>query len=365
MHIAVMPGDGIGPEITSVTVAVLHLLNDRLGLGLTFDEHEIGLASLRRVGTTLPDDAMEAARRADGILLGPVSHHEYPARAQGGVNVSAACRIAFDLYANIRPSRSRRGLPHWGRTPMDLVIVRENTEGFYADRSMFAGTGEFMPDEDMALAIRKITARASRRSAACAFEQARARRRRVTAVHKGNVLKLSEALFLREVRSVAAMYPDVAYDEQIVDAVAALLVRDAARYDVIVTTNMFGDILSDEAAELSGSLGLAGSINVGDEHGMAQAQHGSAPDIAGRNRANPASLLLSAAMLLEWLSNRHSLPGLADAAGIIERGIDALVADPATRTPDLGGTLGTREFSEALCDSIRAGRHDPRDRRAP
>ena len=274
-------------------------------------------------------------------------------RAQGGINPSAELRVVLDLYANIRPSRSREGLRHWGRTSMDLVIVRENTEGFYADRNMHQGIGEFMPDPDMALSVRKVTAKASRRIAQSAFELARKRRKKVTAVHKANVLRISDALFLREVRAVAAEFPDIAYDEQLVDSMAAMLVRDAARFDVVVTTNMFGDILSDEASELSGSLGLAGSVNASETHCMAQAQHGSAPDIAGQDRANPTSLILSAAMLLEWLSIRHGRQAFADAHRAIDSAIDALLKDPARRTPDLGGSLGTRAFTDALCRELK------------
>jgi 3-isopropylmalate dehydrogenase len=228
---------------------------------------------------------------------------------------------------------------------MDLVIVRENTEGFYADRNMHQGIGEFMPTPDVALAVRKVTASASERIARSAFELAMKRRRKVTAVHKQNVMRISDALFLGEVRKVAGEFPGVAYDEQLVDSMAAMLVRDAARYDVIVTTNMFGDILSDEAAELSGSLGLAGSINASRTHCMAQAQHGSAPDIAGQDRANPVSLMLSAAMLLQWL-------GFPRAHDAIDGAIDRLLADPARRTRDLGGTLGTRAFAEELCKEL-------------
>jgi 3-isopropylmalate dehydrogenase len=352
MHIAVLPGDGIGPEIADATVRVLERASEAGALGLTFERHTIGLAALAAAGTTFPATALAACRAADGIVLGPVSHLEYPPRAEGGINVSGELRVLLDLYANLRPSRSRAGVPHWGRTEMDLVIVRENTEGFYADRNMFAGSGEFMPDPDMALAIRKITAKASRRIAVTAFELARERRRDVTAVHKVNVLTVSDGLFLREVRAVAAAYPDVAYHEQLVDAMAALLVRDAARFDVIVTTNMFGDTLSDEAAELSGSLGLGASINAGQTHCMAQAQHGSAPDIAGRDVANPASLIASGAMLLDWLATRHRRDDLRAAARAIEAALDALLADPARRTADLGGPLGTRAFADALCGEI-------------
>lgn len=281
-----------------------------------------------------------------------MSHLEYPPRAEGGVNPSGGLRIALDLYANIRPARSREGLPHWGRTAMDLIIARENTEGFYADRNMHQGLGEFMPTPDLALSVRKISAQGSRRIAKAAFELARARRRKVTAVHKVNVLKVTEGLFLREVRAVAEQFPDVQYEEQLVDSMAALLVRDAARFDVVVTTNMYGDILSDEAAELSGSLGLAASINAGDDHCMAQAQHGSAPDIAGQDRANPASLMLSAAMLLGWLGRRHGREAFGAAEQAIEAAVDAAIRDPRRRTRDLGGTLGTREFAQTVCEGL-------------
>ena len=354
MRMVVLPGDGIGPEITAATVRVLELVSKRFGLGLTFEQHDVGFASLNSRGSTITPEVLEACRGAQGIVLGPVSHSDYPPRAEGGINVSSELRIQLDLYANIRPSRSRDGLEHWGRTPMDLVIVRENTEGFYSDRNMYQGIGEFMPDPDMALSIRKITAKGSHRIARSAFELARKRRRKVTSVHKANVLKLSEALFLRECRKVAKEFPDVTYDEQLVDSMTALLVRDAQRFDCVVTTNMFGDILSDLAAELSGSLGLAGSINAGTTHCMAQAQHGSAPDIAGQDRANPTSLVLSAAMLLEWLSIKHGKDAFATAARAIEGATDTLLKDPARRTRDLGGALGTQGFTEALCREIEA-----------
>ena len=348
MKILALAGDGIGPEITAVTLRVLERLDRRFDLGVRVETHDVGLAALKASGTTLPDAVVEACRAADGFILGPVSHLDYPPRAQGGRNPSGDLRITLDLYANLRPSRSYEGLPHWGRTPMDLVIARENTEGFYADRNMHQGIGEFMPTPDLALSVRKISAQASRRIAETAFRLARRRRRKVTAVHKANVLKVTEGLFLREVRAVAEAHPDVAYDEQLVDSMAAMLVRDAARFDVVVTTNMYGDILSDEAAELSGSLGLAASINAGERHCMAQAQHGSAPDIAGKDLANPCSLLLSTGMLLGWLGERHGKDNFSAAQRALEGALADLIRDPATRTRDLGGTLGTRAFADAL-----------------
>jgi 3-isopropylmalate dehydrogenase len=172
-------------------------------------------------------------------------------------------------------------------------------------------------------------------------------------VHKANELRLSDGLFLREVRAVAAEHPDVALDEMIVDAAAAALIRDPARFDVVVTTNMYGDILSDEASELAGSLGLGASLNAGESHAIAQAQHGSAPDIAGKDRANPAALILSAAMLLTWLGGRErGSARLVEAAQTIEAAVEAVLATPALRTPDLGGTLGTRAFGEAAAERV-------------
>ncbi len=351
MKILVLPGDGIGPEITEATVEVLGALDRLSGLGLELEQHDIGLASLAAQGSTLPDAVLARVTEVDGTILGPVSHYDYPAREQGGANPSAELRSRFELYANLRPCRSVEGLSVL-RTPMDLVIVRENTEGFYSDRSMHAGSGEFMPDPDSAFSIRKVTARASTRVARAAFELARTRRGQVTAVHKANVLKLSDGLFLRCVRDVAAEFPDVELRELIVDAAAARLIRDPGSFDVVVTPNMFGDILSDEASELCGSLGLGGAVNVGDGTCVAQAQHGSAPDIAGRGVANPVSLILSAGMLLDWHGARAGRPELRAAGRHLDRAVTAVLADPATRTRDLGGTLGTAAFTTTLIDTL-------------
>ena len=347
-----MPGDGIGPEITAATLRVLHEVDRLLGLGLSFEEVPIGFAALKTNGTTLPDASFEAGRRADGVVLGPVSHNEYPPVAQGGLNPSGELRKRLDLYANIRPARTRPGMPPRCGKPVDLVVVRENTEGFYADRNMFAGGGEFMPTPDLALAVRKITRTGSTRIAETAFRLAMRRRRKVTVVHKANVLRMSDGLFLECTRAVARRHPGVECEEQIMDAMAALLVRDASRFDVIVTTNAFGDILSDEASEIAGSLGLAASINAGDHRALAQAQHGSAPDIAGRDIANPASLIGSAAMLLAWLGERRDQPNLLKAAALIERALDQVIATPETRTADLGGPLGTKAFGEAVAAAV-------------
>ena len=352
IRLLVLEGDGIGPEITAATLEVLNAANSALSLQLAFEHADIGLASLRTNGTTLPDAVVAAAKAADGIVLGPVSHNAYPAVEKGGINPSGALRKRLDLYANIRPAKSRAGFPPRCGKPVDLVIVRENTEGFYADRNMFMGNGEIMPTPDVAISMRKITREGSTRIAETAFSLAMRRRRKITNVHKANVFRVSDGFYLDCVRAVAKRFPEVAYEEQIVDAMAALLVRDASKFDVIVTTNMFGDILSDEASEISGSLGLAASINAGTNHCLAQAQHGSAPDIAGKDKANPSSLIGSAAMLLGWLSERRKEQRLQRAADVIEQALDAVIAVPEHRTADLGGPLGTKAFGTRVAAAV-------------
>ncbi|MBI4184228.1 MAG: isocitrate/isopropylmalate dehydrogenase family protein [Proteobacteria bacterium] len=353
MRILVLPGDCIGPEITAATVACVEAANRRFGLRIEIERREIGLASLKTHGTSLPDEVFAACRAADGIILGPVHNYSYPPKEQGGLNPSKELRIRLDLFANMRPAKTFKGVPCVGR-PMDLVIARENTQGFYADRNMHMGMGEFMPSPDVALSIRNFTAEGCRRISRVAFEAAMRRNRHVTIVTKANVLKLTEGLFKRVAGEVAKEFPEVAFDEVIVDAMAALLVRVPSRFDVVLTSNMFGDILSDEAAELTGGLGLGGSLNCGDEFGVAQAAHGSAPDIAGQDKANPTALILSAAMLLDWLGGRKKRDDLAAAAAAIRAAVEATLADPRNHTVDLGGKRGTRAFGEAVAGAILA-----------
>lgn len=348
VEILCLDGDGIGPEITAATRRVLDAVNQLYKLNLTLTAHDIGFAALRASGTTFPDAVLAAAKAADGIVLGPVSTIDYPPAAEGGINPSGFLRKQLDLYANIRPAKSYEGLPPRIGDQIDLVIARENTEGFYSDRSMFFGRAEFMPTEDMALSVRKITRQASTRIARTAFELAAQRRRKVTVVHKANVFPLSDGLFLESVRAVRDEFPDFDYEEQIIDAMAALLIRDPSQFDVIVTTNMYGDILSDEAAEIAGSLGMAASLNAGEQFAMAQAQHGSAPALAGQDSANPLSLIGSTAMLLRWIGERRDAPHFMAAADAIDRAITTAVATASTRTADLGGPLGTKAFTDGF-----------------
>jgi 3-isopropylmalate dehydrogenase len=232
-----------------------------------------------------------------------------------------------------------------------VVIVRENTQGFYADRNTYAGTGEFMPSPDVAIAMGIITRLAVERIAREAFELALRRRRKVTIVHKANVLRMTTGMFRDVSREVAADYPDVEVDDFHIDAMTVHLLRRAGDFDVIVTENMFGDILSDLTGELAGSLGIAPSLNSSDRVAMAQAAHGSAPDIAGRDLANPIAMMLSTAMLLEWLGARRGDESARRAADLLERGVGATVRG-GTATRDLGGTASTSEFTAAAVDAI-------------
>ncbi|MBC7779577.1 MAG: isocitrate/isopropylmalate dehydrogenase family protein [Proteobacteria bacterium] len=351
MNIVVMPGDDIGPEIVEAAMEVVRAADRRFGLALTFEQVEVGMASHRLVGSTLTDETITKVVAADGAILGPCGMTRYPPSAQGGVNVPGTIRKRLELYANLRPARHRAAVPD-SRRGMDLLIVRENTEGFYSDRNMFQGIGEFMPTPDMALSVRKITRSASRRIAKVAFEWAQRRAKRVTAVGKQHVLQMSDGLFMEEAYAQAKACPDVAFIEFDVDAMAAELYTRPERHDVILITNMFGDILSNEAAALSGGLGLAAALNAGDKHAVANAGHGSAPDIAGRGIANPTGMILSSGMLLEWLGVKHRQPALIEASRAVHAAVDTALADDAARTGDLGGKGNTRVFAERVVQAL-------------
>ena len=354
MRLYVLPCDGIGPEIVGASQQVLDAANAAFGLGLTFDYDDVGFVSLEKYGTTLRDEVLEKARTYDGIILGTQSHADYPAPEKGGRNVSAGFRIGLDLYANVRPARTRPFLPsnmREGRS-MDLVIMREATEGFYPDRNMTRGWGEVMPSPDMALSVRKITRHCSERIARRSFEWAMTRRRKVTAVHKANSFHMTDGLFLEAVRHVARDFPEVALDDLLIDASTAHLVKEPERFDVIVATNFYGDIISDLASELSGSLGLAGSMMASDTNCCAQAQHGSAPTIAGQDIANPVSMILSVAMLLQWMGDHHKVDRLRAAGDAMTRAVDHVLENPASRTRDLGGTVGCAAFGRLVAEAV-------------
>lgn len=350
MKLAVLPGDDIGPEIMDATLLVLLEADKRFGLNLTFEHHEVGLSLYRKIGTTLPPEIVCAVRQADGVLLGPGGMSAYPPASEGGINIPGTIRKQLDLFANIRPARSRTGpRAHPG---VDCVIVRENTEGFYADRNLHQGYGEFMPTPDCAISMRRITSLASRRIAEVAFQIATARRKHVTMVGKRHVMQVTDGLFMSEVTKVAAQYPDVTLREIDIDAIAADLYSKPTAFDVVLTTNMFGDILSNLANALAGGLGLASALNVGEHYAAANAGHGSAPDIAGKGIANPIGLILSAAALLAHLSSQSNRSEFSVAAIAIEDAVDAALTQTANRTCDLGGTARTLDCAEAICRAL-------------
>jgi 3-isopropylmalate dehydrogenase len=317
-------------------------------------EHAIaGHESLTRHGTTIAPGLLEKVIAADGLVLGPMSTAELKDESKGEINPSMFFRKKLDLFANIRPARTFTGVPS-KVGEFDLVVVRENTEGFYADRNMESGGSEMLVTPDVVISLRRITRLCCERIARAAFELASRRRKHVTIVHKANVLKIADGMFIDTCREVGREFPDVAIDDFIVDAMMAHAVRAPKRFDVIVTTNMFGDILSDLTSELSGSIGLGGSVNAGHDHAMAQAAHGSAPDIAGRDLANPISLVLSAGLLLDWHGRRRNLPAFNRAADAIVAATAAAVA-AREATADVGGTLGTRATGDALVKRLLAG----------
>ena len=347
MKILVLPCDGVGPEIISASMIILDKVSKVFALDLLFEYEEVGFSSLEKYGTTLRDEVLESAKEYDGIILGPQSHASYPAPEKGGRNISASFRVGLDLYANVRPARTRPFLEtnmKPGKS-MDLVIMREATEGFYPDRNMSRGWGEVMPSPDMALSTRKITRYCSERIAHCAFELAMKRRKKVTAVHKSNSFHMTDGLFLEAFFDIAKKYPEVEINSVLIDAFTAHLVRTPEQFDVVLATNLYGDIISDLASELSGSLGLAGSIMASEAICCAQAQHGSAPDIQGLDKANPTSMILSVAMLLQWLGEKKQADNFIFAAKQISQAIDSTLASSAKRTADLGGLMGCQAFA--------------------
>jgi 3-isopropylmalate dehydrogenase len=350
MKFLVLPGDGIGPEITAATLTVMRATSQRFDLDISLTEEDVGHTSLRRFGTTVRRELLEEADRADGLILGPTATFDFKDEAHGEINPSMFFRKNLDLFANVRPSRTYSGFTG-PIGEFDLVVVRENTEGFYADRNMESGSSEMLVTPEVVVSLRRITKKCCERIAYHAFKLAQGRRKHVTIVHKANVLKIGDGMFIEECHKIAAEFPYVVVDDFIVDAMMAHMVRNPRRFDVIVTTNMFGDILSDLTAELSGSLGLGGSLNAGSHKAMAQASHGCAPDIAGRDIANPFSLILSVCLLLDWLGRVKGHKGAEAAAAAIEASVAAAVANGDV-TRDLGGNLGTAATADRLAGKI-------------
>src|SRR6202163_2381338 len=320
MRIVVLPGDGIGPEIAAATTCVLRAASERFQLNVQIEEYPVGHQSLQQFGATVRPGLLEIVRAADGLILGPAATFDFKDEQSGEINPSKFFRKNLDLFANVRPARTYPGLRN-RLGGFDLVVVRENTEGVYADRNMEQGNGEILVTPDVVISLRRITRHCCERIAQAACQLAMRRNKRLTIVHKANVLKIGDGMFLDICRETARAYPGLVVDDILVDAMMAHVVRQPDRFDVVVATNMFGDILSDLTAELSGSLGLGGSLNVGTTYAMGQAVHGSAPDIAGRDVANPVSLVLSAALLLAWHGERLGDAKYEAAARAIENAV--------------------------------------------
>jgi isocitrate dehydrogenase (NAD+) len=331
--ITLIPGDGIGPEVTEAVLRVLHAS----GVQIDWDRQEAGVTAFERYKTALPVELLDSVKRTKVALKGPVT----TPIGEGFTSVNVGLRKALDLYANLRPVWTMPGVPS-RFTGIDLVIVRENTEDLYSGLEH-----EVVPGVVESLKI--ISAKASHRIAEFAFRHARANgRKKVTAVHKANIMKLGDGLFLRSVREVARLNSDIAYDERIVDAACMQLVMKPETFDVLVLPNLYGDIVSDLCAGLVGGLGVVPGANLGHDAAVFEAVHGSAPDIAGKNLANPTALLLSALLMLDHI-------GEAAAAQAIRQALERVLADGSVRTRDLGGTATTTEFTVALCEALGSG----------
>lgn len=330
--ITLIPGDGIGPEVAGATRRVL----EASGVSIAWESHDAGAAVAEKQGTTLPNEVLDSIRRNKVALKGPIG----TPIGKGFRSVNVTLRQTLDLYANVRPIKSLPGVePRFEGT--DIVIIRENTEDLY-------GGLELMLMPGVAQSIKLITENGCRRICKYAFLYAeRMGRKRVTAVHKANIMKLSDGMFLDVFRSEARLHPRIEPAEMLVNACAMQMVRKANQLDVIVTENLYGDILSDLGAGLCGGLGIVGSANIGLEASVFEAVHGSAPDIAGKGLANPTALVQSAVMMLHHV-------GETLAAEKIERSLLALFLAGRTRTTDLGGTATTAEFTEALCSAVAA-----------
>jgi 3-isopropylmalate dehydrogenase len=354
--IAVLKGDGIGPEVVESAKLVLEAASESRDTSVQLIDFPIGMEAYKEFGRTLPSSTLEGMRSCDASILGPLQTGSYPKDDKDSPMSSGKIRKYFDLYANIRPVRS---FHHDKLMPkIDLVIVRENTEDFFPSINLHKGYGEFWTDKNTVLSLRVIRRSSCERIARTAFEIASTRNKGklVTAVHKSNVLVEGDGLFLEETRKVANEFvPNIKLEEKLVDSTAMELAMTPEKFDVIVTTNLFGDILSDEAAGLIGGLGICPSLNAGKDYAIAQAVHGTAPDIAGKGVANPVSEILSTVMLLDWLSSTNSKNQFSQVARDIEEAVASqlLSQDSKDKTLDFGGTATTQDFTSRLVRRIR------------
>ena len=352
MKIGVLAGDDIGYEVVPECVKVLKAAAARTGLEVEWQDLPIGKEGHEKHGKTLPDVTLEALKDTDGWIMGPIGHQAYP--RNDPTWIMPPIRKIFDLFASIKPVVSYQNVPSIHKN-VDIVFLREVTEGMQSWDTSRAGSGEFRPNDEISIGSRIITRKGSNRVAKAAFEVARTRKRKkVTAAHKEAVYRMTCGMFAEECRKVAADYPEVAFDEIHIDTIAAHLVMDPTQFDVVVTTNQFGDILTDLGAGLVGGLGLAPGLCIGEQQAMSQATHGSAPDIAGRNIANPYAMIMSGKQLFEWLGRERGEPRASDAAALIDDAMAKVIAEAKSITRDIGGEASTQEMGDAIAKAVTA-----------
>ena len=334
--ISLITGDGIGPELSESAISILNTIHDKLDLKFDVEKLSAGDKALAETGKALPDETVDSIKQSDVCLKAPVG--------ESAADVIVVLRRMLDLYANIRPAKSYPHMPAL-RDDIDMVIVRENTEDLYTGKEFSLG--------DSSVALRIISEKASKRIAKYAFETATQRdsMRKVTCVHKSNVMRITDGMFAKACTDVSKDYPDITFEEMYVDACAMNLIRQPDQFDVIVTTNLFGDILSDESSQVVGGLGMAPAANIGDNFALFEPVHGAAFDIAGQNIANPSSFLLSIKMMLDWLGNKHNDSKCIEVGQKLESTIFDLVKT-GVKTKDIGGDKITTEFTKQITDNL-------------
>ena len=335
-NISLITGDGIGPELSESAISILETINDKLDVKTKVTSLEAGDSALEKFGKALPDETFQSIKSSDACLKAPVG--------ESAADVIVVLRRKLDLFANIRPAKSYPNTPSL-RDDIDLVIVRENTEDLY--------TGQEFVINDTAVALRIITEKASKRIAKHAFQTAiqRNQKKHVTCVHKSNVMRKTDGLFAKSCKSVSEEFPDVKFDEMYVDACSMNLIRQPQEFDVIVTTNLFGDILSDQSSQVVGGLGMAPAANLGDNFGLFEPVHGAAFDIAGKQIANPTSFILSIKMMLQWLGSKNYDQNSISVAQTLEQTVLELVKSGIT-TKDVGGDKSTKEFTKEITNRL-------------
>jgi len=334
--ISLITGDGIGPEISESAISVLDAINDKLGLKFDITKLSAGDKAFEQTGKALPDETIDVIKQSDACLKAPVG--------ESAADVIVVLRRMLDLYANIRPAKSYPHMPAL-RDDIDMVIVRENTEDLYTGKEFSVGNS--------AVALRIISEGASKRIAKYAFETAKQRnsKKKVTCVHKSNVMRVTDGLFVKACTDVSKDYPEIAFEQMYVDACAMNLIRQPEQFDVVVTTNLYGDILSDESSQVVGGLGMAPAANIGDNFALFEPVHGAAFDIAGQNIANPSSFLLSIKMMLDWLGTKHNDSKCFEVGQKLESTIFDLVKS-GIKTKDIGGDKTTLEFTKQITDNL-------------